>query len=68
MEMHGALGSVGESRLETSANNFERGQVDTFVVKGTDVGDLQRLVIWTDDSGLGSDWHLQQVSNVPCHV
>ncbi len=61
IEMHGELGSVGQSRLETAANNFERGQVDNFVVKGTNVGDVQKVLIWHDNSGLGSDWHLQQV-------
>ncbi|KAG2450199.1 hypothetical protein HYH02_000301 [Chlamydomonas schloesseri] len=61
IEMHGELGSVGQSRLETAANNFERGQVDNFVVKGTNVGDVQKVVIWHDNSGMGADWHLQQV-------
>ncbi|KAG2499991.1 hypothetical protein HYH03_002273 [Edaphochlamys debaryana] len=61
IEMHGGLGSVGQTRLETSANNFERGQVDHFVVKGTNIGDVQRIVVWHDNSGIGSDWHLQQV-------
>lgn len=61
VELHGELGAVGQSRLETAANNFERGQVDNFVVKGTNVGDVQKVVIWHDNSGLGGDWHLQQV-------
>lgn len=62
IEMHGDKGSVGKSRLETSANNFERAQTDVFVVKGTDIGSLQRIVISTDGSGMGADWHLQHVS------
>ncbi|GLC44364.1 hypothetical protein PLESTF_000049800 [Pleodorina starrii] len=61
IELHGDQGSVGQSRLETAANNFERGQVDNFIVKATNIGELQRVVIWHDNSGLGSDWHLQQV-------
>ncbi|KXZ56858.1 hypothetical protein GPECTOR_1g774 [Gonium pectorale] len=61
IEMHGELGSVGQSRLETGANDFERGNVDNFVVKGTNIGDVQRVIIQHDNSGIGPDWHLQQV-------
>ncbi|PNH12713.1 Lipoxygenase y domain-containing protein 1 [Tetrabaena socialis] len=61
IEMHGELGSVGQSRLDSAGNNFERGQVDNFVVRGSNVGDVQRVVIWHDDKFPGSDWHCQQV-------
>jgi hypothetical protein len=61
IELHGDKGSVGQSRLETGANNFERGQCDVFMVKGSDVGQLQRVVLWHDNGGPGPDWHLQQV-------
>ncbi|KAJ9526209.1 hypothetical protein QJQ45_009677 [Haematococcus lacustris] len=61
IELHGDNGSVGASRLETQANNFERGAVDQFLVKGSDVGDVTRVVISHDNSGVGSAWHCQQV-------
>jgi hypothetical protein len=61
IELHGDQGSVGQTRLETAANNFERAQIDHFIIKATNVGELQRIVIWHDNSGLGADWHLQQV-------
>ena len=32
-------------------NNFERGQKDEFEVIGTDVGEVQRVVIGHDNSG-----------------
>ncbi len=35
--------------------------MDNFIVKGSDVGEVHRIVVWHDDTGLGSDWHLQQV-------
>ena len=105
--MHGALGSIGQNRLETHGvrqgdirifgdpfsfiadnlfivthnhdadlkplimilqNNFERAQVDMFVVKGTDIGDIQRVVVWHDNSGPGPAWHLQQVCNYYVHI
>ena len=45
-------------------NNFERAQTDVFVVKGTDIGDVQRVVVWHDNSGPGPAWHLQQVGGL----
>ncbi len=32
-------------KLDNSANNFERGQVDTFMLKTKDVGDLKRVQV-----------------------
>ncbi len=34
-----------------AANNFERGRRDDFVVQGSDVGELQSIVIGHDNSG-----------------
>ena len=31
------------------------------MVKGTDIGDVQKIVVWHDNSGPGPAWHLQQV-------
>ncbi len=36
-------------------------QVDTFVVKGTDIGDVTRVIIGHDNSGPGPAWHCKQV-------
>ena len=43
-------------------NNFERNQRDVFRFRAADVGELQRLVIRHDNTGISPDWHLQQVS------
>lgn len=36
-------------------------QVDVFVIKSSDIGDIERVVISHDDSGVGSAWHCQMV-------
>ncbi|KAF5837533.1 hypothetical protein DUNSADRAFT_4226 [Dunaliella salina] len=61
IEMYGSKGAVGQTRLETSANNFERNHADMFVVRGTDIGDVEKVVISHDNSGAGPAWHCQQV-------
>ena len=35
--------------------------MDTFKIKGSDVGNVQKVVIRHDNSGMGSDWHLEMV-------
>ncbi len=34
---------------------------DVFKFKASDVGDLEKVVIRHDNSGLSADWHLSQV-------
>lgn len=63
-ELHGAKGSLGASRLENSSTNFSRGQKDAFVIRGSDIGEISKAVIWHDNAGLSAAWHLQQVEVV----
>lgn len=61
------LGENGESPdfplLESeNRNKFERGQLDTFTVTNPDLGQVFKMVIRHDNSGiLGSDWFLGSV-------
>lgn len=48
--------------LDSSVNNFERGMVDKFTFKGADLGAIFKLLVSSNDSGLGSDWHLNQIT------
>ena len=36
-------------------------QIDMFVVRGTEIGDIERIAISHDNSGAGPAWHCQQV-------
>lgn len=68
IEMYGTEGFVGQTALENAANNFERGKTDEFKIQGSDVGDLERIVIRHDNTGFSADWHLQQVRLQYCAV
>lgn len=61
IELYGDKGAMGERRLDTNANNFERGARDVFKFKATNVGDVQKVAIRHDNAGLAADWHCQQV-------
>ncbi|KAF6256823.1 hypothetical protein COO60DRAFT_1640423 [Scenedesmus sp. NREL 46B-D3] len=61
IELHGDKGQTPAMRLETSANNFERGQRDTFAVAAPNVGALSGVAVVKEGGGLSGDWHLQMV-------
>jgi hypothetical protein len=60
-ELHGSKGKLGACRLENAADNFSRGKKDVFAVRGSEVGELQQLLLWHDGGGMAPDWHVQQV-------
>lgn len=61
LTIYGSKGDSGERPLDTSANNFERAMTDTFLIKAPDLGEIDRIKIRSDGSGLGASWFLQQV-------
>ncbi|GFH09152.1 uncharacterized protein mot51, partial [Haematococcus lacustris] len=60
-EMEGKLISTERFALSNAKNNFERGQVDVFNITLPNVGEVRRLLIGHDNSGVGSDWHLNNI-------
>lgn len=40
------------------------GMRDVFKFKASDIGDVERIIIWHDNSGIGPDWHLEQASGM----
>lgn len=48
--------------MESSANDFERGHTDTFVLEAPPIGDrVKQLEIRFKAKGLSADWHLDRV-------
>lgn len=43
-------------------DDFERGQLDTFKLKNvTQLNDINKIEIWRNDTGIGSDWFLDYI-------
>jgi hypothetical protein len=61
MVLYGSGGDTGPRRLESSANDFERGKTDTFFFEAPDVGEPQSLRIGHNGASPGSAWHLASV-------
>ena len=59
--MIGSAGKVGPLHLD-NPSAFERGAADTFVVEGADVGELLKLVVTCDGSGMRPLWHLNYIT------
>ena len=64
IQLFGEKTDSGKIPLETSKTNknkFERGKTDVFEVKDEDVGDLRKIRIGHDGTGVGAGWHLKEV-------
>ena len=60
--LFGADGDSGVQTLENSANNFERGQLDTFTLECKPLGIIERVQVNTQGRGFGAAWHLQRIT------
>jgi hypothetical protein len=61
LTIEGTSGKVEHEHLENSKENFERGRIDSFGVKSLDLGDLQKVTVSHDGSGVGSAWFLDKI-------
>lgn len=43
IQITGDKGDTGEKRLESSGNNFERGQKDNFTLEALDLGEITKV-------------------------
>ena len=52
---------IGLNDSLSHKNKFEKGNVDHFEVKTTDIGHLKKIKIGHDNKGVGPGWHLKEV-------
>ncbi|KAH3764217.1 hypothetical protein Pelo_3920 [Pelomyxa schiedti] len=61
LEIFGAKGTSEKRKLDAKGNLFERNRVDNFQFECVDLGELQKIVIGHDNSGVNSAWFLDKV-------
>jgi len=61
LTLFGSNGDSGERKLESSGNNFERNQTDSFGIDCVDLGEIERINIRHDNSGIGPGWFLDKI-------
>eukprot|EP00798_Chlamydomonas_sp_ICE-L_P018434 gene18434-24910_t len=60
-QLEGVEKTTEKAALNSSKNDFERGNIDVFNLTLTNVGDLKRIIIGHDNFGAGASWHLNMV-------
>jgi len=61
LQLFGPNGDSGRQKLDAKRSAFERAKEDQFGLELVDLGDLTKLIIGHDNSGLGSGWFLDSV-------
>jgi hypothetical protein len=59
--VYGENGDSGKRKLEGSGNLFERSRSDNFGFECVELGNISRVIIGHDGSGVGSGWFLDKV-------
>nr|XP_057926865.1 lipoxygenase homology domain-containing protein 1 isoform X2 [Doryrhamphus excisus] len=61
-QVYGEKGKSDEIKLDNKTDNFERGQVDRFIVELPDLGTLTKLRIWHEKRNPFAGWHLTKAT------
>ncbi|MCJ8735061.1 hypothetical protein PDJAM_G00242560 [Pangasius djambal] len=61
IQIYGEEGKTDLITLKSRSNNFERGTTDIFKIEAKDVGNIFKIRIGHDGSGIGSGWYLEKV-------
>jgi hypothetical protein len=59
--IHGSKGNSSRLLLDNNANNFEKGDIDTFPLTLADLGELKTITIEHDNTGHKPGWYLEWV-------
>ncbi|QDU79816.1 PLAT/LH2 domain protein [Polystyrenella longa] len=64
LKLYGTRGHTDLIKINRllDGNAFESGDRDTFVFTASDVGSIIKIEVKSDGSGIGSDWHLKEIS------
>ena len=61
LQIYGVDAKTEQKILNDRSDNFETGQQDQFKLEDVDVGEIQKIRIGHDDSGVASGWFLEKV-------
>lgn len=62
IQLFGEKGTSSEIFLDNSDNNFENGKLDTFYVTAEDVGWIDKIRVFHDNSGSGPGWFVDYIT------
>jgi hypothetical protein len=59
--LYGTEGNSGERLLDNALNNFENGMTDIFSIEMRELGDIKRVRIRHDNTGIAPGWLLSKI-------
>src|SRR6185503_5880992 len=59
--LYGTGGNSGERLLDNAQDNFERGKTDLFSLDMRDIGQITKVRIRHDNTGLAPGWFLNEI-------
>eukprot|EP01043_Picozoa_sp_COSAG02_P019530 COSAG02_NODE_944_length_15732_cov_24.529265_5_plen_3702_part_01 len=60
----GVPAGTGERLLDAPGDEFEKGQTDLFLIEAPELGSLNEMRLWHDNTGLGPGWYVDEVTVV----
>jgi serine/threonine-protein kinase len=61
LSLYGDVASSTDNRLNSTIASFEKGQTDIFYLTLFDLGNLQKITIYHDNTGVAPGWYLDRV-------
>lgn len=61
LSIYGDVASSTDNRLNSTIASFEKGQTDIFYLTLPDLGNLQKITIYHDNTGVAPGWYLDRV-------
>ncbi|KAM9858421.1 lipoxygenase homology domain-containing protein 1 [Aulostomus maculatus] len=61
-QVYGEKGKSDEIKLDNKTDNFERGQVDRFMVELPDLGSITKMRIWHERKNPFAGWHVSKAT------
>jgi len=61
LSIFGDVASSSDNRLNSTLASFEKGQTDVFYLTLPNLGNLQKITIYHDNTGVAPGWYLDRV-------
>jgi PLAT/LH2 domain len=62
LKLFGSKANSGDITLDSKISQFEKGDIDTFLLETEDLGKIEKITIWHNNKFLGADWFLENIT------
>lgn len=61
IKLYGTDGVSEDTLLDSPRDDFERGQLDKYNIKTHDIGQIEKIEVWHDNTNRAPGWHLSKI-------